>query len=59
MSAGHTGGLIDLLSLPCPRVGEYLPGKVNRIQKGWIDGHGGWFSSAAPFLSLKDAGMGA
>lgn len=59
MSAGHMGGLIDLLSVPHPWVSEYLPGKVNRTQKGWTDGHGGWFSSAAPFLGFKDAGMGA
>lgn len=50
---------IDLYSIPHPWEDEYLPGKVNRTQRGWTDGQGGWFSSAAPPLGLKDVGMAA
>lgn len=59
MSAGHMTGLIDLQSVPHPWENEYLPGKVNRTQRGWTDGQGGWFFSAELPLGLKDAGMAA
>ena len=40
-NVGLSSELTDLISIPHPRVDEYLPEKVNKTQKGWSDGHGG------------------